>query len=96
MLAVPVFTHPFASVPIAVKVVFAVAIDVTVAPVLLNKEAAGDQVYVVPPVAVNTPTPQKAPPFAAVTLIVGNVFTVTATSFEIEVTPEFAHVEDNT
>jgi hypothetical protein len=96
MLEVAVFTHPLASVPDTVNVVFAVAIEVTVAPVLFNKEAAGDHVYVDPPVADNSPIPQKFPLFAAVTLIVGNVFTVTVTSLETEVTAEFAHVEANT
>jgi hypothetical protein len=96
MLDVAVFTQPFASVPDTVNVVFAVAIDVTVAPVLLNKEAAGDHVYDVPPVAVKTPTPQKLPLFAAVAAIVGSGFTVTTTSFETDVTAEFVHVDANT
>ena len=96
MLVVAELTHPLTSVPDTVNVVFAVAMDVTVAPVLLSKAAAGDHVYVDPPVAVKIPTPQKLPLFAALAEIVGKPFTVTATSFDTEVTPEFAQVEVNT
>jgi hypothetical protein len=73
-------------------VVFVVAIDVTVAPVFDNKDAAGDHEYALAPLAVSEPTPQKFPLLAAVAVIVGKGFTVTTTSFDKDVTPEFVQV----
>lgn len=53
-VTVAVLTQPFDPVPVTVYVVVAAGVAVTLVPVVALNAVAGDQIYVIAPLAVNT------------------------------------------
>jgi len=78
-VAFAILAQPAALVPVTVYVFVDVGFAVTLEPVVADKPGDGDQVYVTPPVAVNTVDDPLHMAIPLPALITGKGFTVTVT-----------------